>query len=205
MIQLYGGSDEIDVACVMWTIAELDLEFGRVDPERAFKGADDPDYRRMSPAGQAPCLALRDGATLWRSNAIIRYLCTAYAVGALIPVDAYQRAHVEAWMDWSHDFADAVLILREALRPEATSGALDAALERAVPAFNVLNTRLRGRNYVMGDEITAADFALGAWAHMLWLCPRKALPSGFEAIWDWTRRLQSRPAYQAHVVDKLTH
>lgn len=205
MIKIYGRPDSSAVARVMWTIGELGLEYERVDWGGKFGGNDDPDYRAIQPAGKIPAVTFEDGASLWESNAVIRYLCDVHGRGCFLPEGRIERAHMEAWMDWSGSFAGAVSRIRKAYKPaSATQAEIDGVIEAVRPLIDILNSRLDGREFVLGGDITAADFALGVWAHRLWRCPDSAKPDGLGPIWRWLERLQERPAYQRHVMDKVS-
>ena len=202
---VYGRPDSSAVARVMWTLGELGLDHERVDWGGAYGGNDDAEYRAMCPSGNIPAIRVQTGETLWESNTIIRYLCTQDPERRYLSRAPLERARTEAWMDWAGAFQTAVSSIRKSYKPaSATQEQIDAALARAAPALQVLNTQLEHRNFVMGDNITAADFALGVWAQRLWRCPAVAKPHELEAMWAWIQRLQVRPAYQSHVMEKVS-
>lgn len=205
MITVFGRSDSSAVARVMWALGELGLAHERLDWGGAFGGNDEASYREMCPSGKIPAIRLETGETLWESNAIIRYLCTTDPEARFLPIEPYGRAHIEAWMDWAGAFQNAVSTLRKTYKADdATEASILAACEHVRPTLAVLDTQLRDRAYVGGARISAADFALGVWAHRLWRCPDIAKPDGLEAIWAWVERLQMRAAYRAHVVEKVS-
>ena len=205
MITVYGRPDSSAVARVMWTLGELALDHQRIDWGGAHGGNDDADYRAMQPAGKIPAVKFADGSTLWESNAIVRYLCTELGEGRFIPEDALSRAQADAWMDWASNFANAVGRIRKAYKPkDATQQSIDNEIEAVRPHLEILNKQLSNRPFVLGEDMTLADFGLGVWAHRLWRCPDCARPSGLDNIWPWLETLQSRPAYQEHVMDKVS-
>ena len=205
MITVYGRPDSSAVARVMWAIGELGLEYKRVDWGGAFGGNDEPSYRAMNPSGKIPAVDLDNGQTLWESNAIIRYLCTTDSKARFLPKNDLDRAHIEAWMDWANAFQTAVSSIRKSYKPvEVTQADIDATVAQVKPVLQILDTQLESREYVAGDNLTAADFALGVWAHRLWRCPSVAKPSDLDSLWAWIDRLQTRPAYQEHVMEKVS-
>lgn len=204
-IEVWGRADSSAVARVMWTLGELDLPVRRHDWGGEFGGNDDPAYRAMQPAGRIPAVRLPTGATLWESNAIVRYLTAMHDTGGLMPEDALERAHAEAWMDWAGSLSSAVNLLRSAYRREdASAEGMAAARARAHPALLVLDRALEGRDYVMGERLTIADLALGVWGHRLHRCPDEVRPHDLPAIDAWLARLRARPAYVAHVVTHVS-
>ncbi|MEO1323275.1 MAG: glutathione S-transferase family protein [Pseudomonadota bacterium] len=205
MITIYGRPDSSAVARVMWTIGELGLEHQRIDWGGAFGGNDAAEYREMCPSGKIPAVRLEDDETLWESNAIIRYLCARDPKNRFLAANPLERAKTEAWMDWSGALQTAVSRIRKTYKPaDASQAEIDKTLEQVAPTFLILNRRLEGQNFVMGHDLSAADFALGVWAHRLWRCPAVAKPDGINAIWMWLERLQSRPAYKEHVMAKVS-
>ena len=205
MITIYGRPDSSAVARVMWTIGELGLAHQRIDWGGAFGGNNEREYRDMCPSGKIPAIKFADGETLWESNAIIRYLCAAKDETDFLPNDQLRRAQVEAWMDWSPAFQTSISRLRKAYKPAGAKQAdIDAVLKQIEPDLQILERQLSGQDYVMGSAISAADFALGVWAHRLWRCPPEAKPKNTPGIWKWIERLQARPAYQQHVMAKVS-
>ncbi|MEO1304263.1 MAG: glutathione S-transferase family protein [Pseudomonadota bacterium] len=205
MITVYGRPDSSAVARVMWTLGELGFPHHRIDWGGSFGGNDERDYRDMCPSGKIPAIKLADGETLWESNAIIRYFCAAQDGDDFLSDDHLRRAKIEAWMDWSPAFQAAVSSIRRAYkRGSAKQADIDVVLKQVEPNFMILERQLSGRDYVMGSAISAADFALGVWAHRLWRCPPEAKPTNTPATWAWIERLQARPAYQEHVMAKVS-
>eukprot|EP00347_Sterkiella_histriomuscorum_P009431 403341241 len=118
-----------------------------------------------------------DGKMYVQSNAILRYLGTTLRY---YPEDAYQAYLVDSILDSVNDILNA--LYKAAFHPiEETKTALLAdfynnTLPRFIAAFD---KRLEGNTtgFIVGDQITIADFALAAFAYSLFLneiCPVKA-------------------------------
>src|SRR5436190_8539005 len=99
MIKLWGRTNSLNVQKVLWTLAELDVAYERVDAGLKFGVVDTPAYRAMNPNGLVPTLE-DNGFVLWESNAIVRYLTSQHALGTLFPEDHHERLSAERWMDW---------------------------------------------------------------------------------------------------------
>lgn len=194
---VYGRPDSSAVARVLWTLAELNVPFERRDWGGAFGGGDDRAYRALQPAGKIPAVVLPDGRSLWESNAIIRYFAGVYDPGGVTPADPVARAQAEAWMDWSAAFQKAISDIRKAVKEDVPLAPARAA---AAPVIAILEARLTGQAFVMGESFTTADLALGVWGHRFWRLKPEARPIAAPAIEAWLVRLRARPAYQAHVV-----
>ncbi|MEL7546246.1 MAG: glutathione S-transferase family protein [Pseudomonadota bacterium] len=205
MITVFGRPDSSAVARVMWTIGELDVPHKRIDWGGAYGGNDDKDYRQMNPAGRIPAIRLEDGNSLWESNTIIRYLCAMYGGESLLPTDFRARANVEAWMDWSPAFANAISQLRKAYKPaDATMERVEHVNVAIRPVLEILDTQLQDRAFILGDDFGCADIALGVWAHRLWRVPEDCRPKDLPALYGWIERLQQRPAYEIHVMEQVS-
>lgn len=201
MFEVWGRPDSSAVARVMWTLGELELVSRRHDWGGTYGGNDDPEYRKMQPAGRIPAVRLPSGESLWESATIVRYLASTHGEGRLVSADPVEKARSEAWMDWSSEFASAVNQLRRAYRrTDATEADIASAHRLAAPAFAVLDRALENRPFLMGDALSIADISLGVWGHRFHRCPGAARPRGFEAIDAWLARLRERPAYLDHVV-----
>ncbi|MBS2040931.1 glutathione S-transferase family protein [bacterium] len=126
------------------------------------------DYLKINPNGLVPTLV--DGEfRLWESNAILLHLVTK--VGSdLFPQDSLGRADTMRWMFWqaSHWAPALTTITFERLAPAAFPGYQtdEAAVTRAQRELSqlapVLDAHLKGRDFVVGQSLTVADFALVA-------------------------------------------
>ena len=87
----------MNVQKVMWTLAELGLDYQRNDMAGSF-GIDD-HYKAKNPNAVVP--TIEDGdLTLHESNACVRYLAQQYGTGSLCPSDLKEAALADQWMDW---------------------------------------------------------------------------------------------------------
>ncbi len=126
-----------------------------------------PDYRAINPVGMVP--ALRDGDfVLWESNAIIQYLADGVPGQTVYPTDRRQRADVARWMSWElahFNKALGVLSFEAIAKPVFMKMAGDqnlvawaqGELRRHAP---VLDAAMNGRQYLVGDALTIADYAV---------------------------------------------
>lgn len=204
MLTVYGRATSSNMQLVMWAVGELDLPHQRLDYGHAHGGTDTPEYRAMNPRGLVP--VLRDGdLVVWESCAILRYLAARYGDGGVFwPADLVARARVDMWAEWgknrpSQDFT--VPIFWSRVRTAAKNRdetALTAASARFENNLDLLESQLDGRDYVTGDDLTAADIVIG---HLLfrWFdidISRQPRPS----VEAYYQRLTQRPAYREHVM-----
>lgn len=130
-----------------------------------------PDFLALNPNGKIPAILDPDGPggkplALWESGAILLYL--ADKTGRLVPADPGRRYECIQWVffqmasvgpmfgqvGYFHKFAGREL---EDKRP------LERYAAESKRLFGVIEQRLEGRTWIMGDEFTIADIALLGW------------------------------------------
>ncbi len=206
MIKLWGRNTSSNVMKVIWLLEELGLHYERIDAGGAFGGTETQHYLSMNPVGLVP--ALEDGDfVLFESNTILRYICNAHAPqSAIYPQAACARATVEAWMDFQQTALSRhqSVLFQNLIRipPEKRdAAALGAAAKEAARIWAILDARLARHPYILGDDITLADFAFGPHVHRWFnLVFERPEASHLQA---WYQRLLARPAFKAHCAGPL--
>lgn len=201
MLKVWGRTTSSNVQKVLWTCAELDVAFERVDWGGPFGGNKDPAYLAMNPNGLVP--TVRDGdLVIWESNTIVRYLCAKHGGERLHPRDPARRTHVERWMDWQLASLNApmgAMLLGYYRTPaeQRDAAALESARRRAIELWSMVEDQLARGQYLAGDTLTLADICVGIWGYRWHVYPieRPRLPR-LEA---WCERLASSPGFAAHV------
>jgi glutathione S-transferase len=139
------------------------IDFGKGDHKA-------PGYAALNPNMRMPTLTDGD-FVMWESNAINQYLASQKPQSGLLPRDENARLDVTRWQFWdlAHwDPACAVFVFEHLVKPallginEPDAAALAKGTESFNRAATVLDGQLKGREYVTGDTLTLADFALGA-------------------------------------------
>ena len=170
MRRVLGRANSSNVMKVVWLLDELGLPYQREDRGGPYGGTDTTEYRDINPNGLIPTL-VEDDFTLWESNAILRYLCSAHAPRHPVwPDDVRARANVDRWMDWQQTTLNrpqsAVFQGLIRTQPEKRDvAAIEAALREAGRAWTLLNTVVARTPYVAGPDFTLADIALGVHVH----------------------------------------
>src|SRR5262245_22405308 len=77
MLMVWGRINSINVQKVLWTLAELRLEYRRIDAGMKFGVNDTAEYKARNPTGLIPTID-DDGLVLWESNVIVRYLAAKH-------------------------------------------------------------------------------------------------------------------------------
>ena len=135
-----------------------------------FKGDQNhPEYIALNPNKRMP--VLRDNTfVVWESNAICQYLVGQSRRAELLPDDLRSRALVYQWQCWelAHWVPMIGIFIEEnvkkSLRGERPSV---AEVEKAEHLFHIhapiLDSHLRDRPFLAGDDLTVADFSIGVW------------------------------------------
>ena len=160
-----------------------------------------PEFLALNSNGKMPVLE-EDGFALWESNAILNYLAGKKPGSGLLPSDERGRADVMRWQFWeaAHwDPACAILIYEHYVKPRFGMGEADPAEvakgeERFHQFAKVLDAHLKGRKYICGDKLSAADFSIGA---PLIVAEQVKLPlAPYAEIKRWYAGLAALPCWQ---------
>ena len=196
-LTIWGRPNSVNVQKVLWCLAELDIDFERIDAGMQFGRNDQADYLAMNPNGRIPTLVDGD-FVLWESNAIMRYLCLAYGGDTPIyPREPQQRAAVERWLDWTLSTVQPVerplfwgLIRTPVAERDMT--ALQKSADAAAEVWTILDRQLARRRYVEGEAFTLADIALGTFARR-WFGLRRHRQTGPARSGALVRNAQGTP------------
>lgn len=203
MITIYGRASSSNVQLVMWALAEIGLDYERLDYGHSFGGNDTPEYLAMNPNGLIP--VMRDGdLILWESAAIMRYLCARYAKAPFWPDDHAARAKADMWAEWcKNTFAPGFNLglfwpLVRTPPSQHDQGAIKAAEAKVKKLAAILDAQIGAGPWITGDEFTFADLAAG---HHLY----RYYTTGFERaetpdLDAYYERLKARPAFAEHVM-----
>jgi glutathione S-transferase len=206
MLKIWGRTSSSNVQKVLWTCAELDIAFERVDWGGPFGGNKDPAYLAMNPNGLVP--TVQDGALIiWESNTIIRYLCATRGGERLHPRDPARRTEVERWMDWQlaalAQPMGVMLFGYYRMPPEQRDAkALEAARLRAIELWAIVERQLERGPYIAGEDFSLADIVLGMFGHRWHAYPieRPSLP----LLRAWYERIGERPGFKTHIAGPVT-
>jgi glutathione S-transferase len=178
MIKLYGGVRS-RASIVQWYLEELGVPYEFVLLDLAAGEQRQPDYLSINPIGKVP--AIVDGSfQLWESGAIILYLAEKYGN---MPASLEARSIMTQWVI----FANATL---------GVGLFVEASREREMPRLlTPLDQILSNQSYLLGEELTVADIAVGS---MLAYVPimLKVDLSEYPAVLNYIKRISERPAFQ---------
>jgi glutathione S-transferase len=157
-----------------WTLQELGVEFEAVTVNLLAGEQRSAAFLAINPAGKVPALVDGD-LVLSESIAIVLYLAEKYPEKGLIPRDLAARAQLMRWLLFTTTELEQPLwrISRHTfIYPEDKRLPADVALARDEFAAmaKVVEQHMEGREFVVGDSVTVADFVLAYtldWAQAL--------------------------------------
>ena len=183
-------------ACVVAKYLGSPVEFVHVDLRKGENRT--PEFLALNPNGKVPVLEI-GGGSLWEANAIMCYL--ARIAGSDLWPNDDRQIEVMRWLSWdSQHFTRHAgsLYFQHIIKPAFGMGGPDPAVVEEATGFvkrfaAVLNDHLSGRDYLVGDGLTVADFAV---AITLPYAERARIPlAGFTEIERWHGRLSKLPAW----------
>jgi glutathione S-transferase len=166
VLRIYGYAASINVRKVLWTCAELGLDFEREDWAGPFRPTSDPVFLALNPIGMVPVID-DDGIIIWESNTIARYLASSRGRVELLPTDPRQRAHIEMWMDWqASDFNNSWRVAFQGLVRKSPDHREASAIERSMASLSrmvaLVDAQLaKSGGYICGAQFSLADIPIG--------------------------------------------
>jgi glutathione S-transferase len=181
MLKLYGGKKS-RAAIAQWYMEELNLEYEFVVLDMENGEHRQPEFLAINPMGKVPAID-DNGFYLWESGAILLYLADQYSSQNLTP---QKRAEINQWIV----FANATL---------GPNMIMESSREKEMPRlFSALNDHLNQHDYLVDDQFTAADVAVGAYLAYLQMMLQLDY-SDYPGVTNYVQRLSQRPAFQATI------
>jgi glutathione S-transferase len=160
-----------------WMLQELGVDFEPVSVDLFGGEASRPEFLKLNPAAKIPVLVDGD-LVLTESAAIVLYLAEKYR--RFLPTDPRGRAEVNRWLLFTVTELEQPLwriAKNRNLYPQEQRLAADIPL--ASQDFRrmaeVAEKHMQGRKFVVGDDVTVADFVLAYtldWANEVKLLDR---------------------------------
>ena len=202
MLKILGRANSFNVRKVLWTCDEVGIVFQREDWGRGFRPTSTPEFLKLNPVAQVPCV-IDDGFVMRESHAIIRYLCARHGAWHLYPQDLQQRQRVDQWLDWisydvTHSMRGAFLggQLKEA--PWNNPWFVEQGRKDLTDQMRLLNAHLAESGpYMLGADFTLADVSAGLVVNR-WFSLADVNRPEYPALSAYYERLTERPAYRAH-------
>lgn len=162
----------------------------------------EPGFVKLNPNHMIP--TLEDGDfVLWESNAIMQYLCSKKPGNTLYPSDARAQCDLNRWMFWQSSHlgpAVGTIQYERMIKGMLGGGPADeavvaAALERFNRFAKVLDGHLAGREWIVGDGLSLADFSVGSC--FVYAGPAGLAMDALPSVERWYAKLCALPAWAA--------
>lgn len=210
MLKLWGRPTSARTQKVLWTLAEIGLDFefilasatmgpgGHVSKgNKPFGIVDTTEYRAKNPTGKVPTID-DDGFVLWESNSIVRYLAMQYAPDLLYGNDVRTFASASRWLDWENNELlppqhEMVMHLVRLPADRRDPHELEKARQDFLKHLQVAEDQLGRTAHIAGDRFTYGDIPLGIRVHRwhLFGLESPAMPN----IMRWYQKIMERPAF----------
>jgi glutathione S-transferase len=200
-MKLYHNPLSPNVRRVRLTAAVLGMELEEKKLDFARGEHKNPEYLALNPNGAVPTLVDGD-FVLTESRAIMQYLASKKPESGLLPRDEAARADVTRWQFWdSSHFSPqlATLAFEKLIKGMMGMGDPDPRkIDEALGNFRrfgaVLNKRLEGKQYVVGNALTIADLTL---ASSLMYSKQAEVPVGeLSNVQTWFSRISDLEAWK---------
>jgi glutathione S-transferase len=178
MLKLYGGARS-RASIVQWYLEELGEPYEFILLDMQAGEHRQPQYLAINPMGKVPAIVDGD-LKLWESGAILFYLAQKYGK---LPSSLEEQATINQW----------ILFGNATLGPGIF---VEANREREMPKLMTpLNQILEKQPFLLGDEFTVVDVAVGSILGYIPMMLKLDL-SEYPAVVDYIKRLSERPAFQ---------
>lgn len=178
MLKLYGNVRSRS-AIVQWYLEELKIPYEFVSLDLAVGEHKQPEFLAINPIGKVPAIVEGD-FKLWESGAILLYLAEKYGK---IPESLEGKSQVTQWII----FANSTL----------SSGIfIEANREKEAPRLlTSLNNIFQEQPFILGEEFSVADVAIGATLAYIPIMVKMDL-SSYSAVENYIQQIIQRPAFQ---------
>jgi len=169
--------------------AGLPYDLVKVDL-RAKKLENGDDFLKVNPKGQVPVLALDDGKLVTEGPVIIQMIADKAGKGLAPARDSAERYELLEVLNFIT--TELHKNLSPLFSPVLADDAKAFFKDRTMGKFKYLETRLAGRDYLMGKEFTVADGYL--YTMLMWATDRLGFDfSGLPNLTAYKARVGARP------------
>lgn len=200
-------------ARVLWALRELDVEFESINVDQTRGEHRRPEFLALNPAGKLP--ALVDGDfVLTESVAIVLYLAEKYPEKGLLPAGLRARAEAFRWLLFTATELEQPLwrIARHThVYPPEKRLAAEITLARQdfLDMAAVLEEHMDGREFLVGNHVTVADFVAAYTLDMATVVPSRANEVGLldelPRLRRFVERMYERPKAPPRIADAFAN
>lgn len=152
-----------------------------------------PEFLAINPQHTIPTM-VDNGFTLWESRAVLEYLVQKYGNGKLYPKELEKRVLVSQrlYFDMGTLYERWIAYWRPQWMSKETGD--PEKLKKIEEAVEFLNTFLNGNDWVVGDQVTIADIALGVTVSNIEIMGFDLSP--YKNVKSWFMRVKRLPGYE---------
>ena len=203
MLKVWGRRNSQNVQKVLWLLGELKLDYEHIPAGGPFGRLSDRGFETLNPNRLVPVIE-DDGAAIWESHSILRFLAAKYGSPRFWPESPLERAAFDRWMDWCQTLWQPAFLTGvfwgyyRTPEPRRDWEAIRASLYRCSALMEIVESSFRDRDYIAGPNLTLGDIPFGASLYRYFELDidRPSLPR----VEAYYRRLSERPAYVEHVM-----
>ena len=180
---------------------EAEVDYDMVPVSFARKEQKAQDYLKLNPNGRIPTIVDRGNGdfAVFESGAILWYLAEKY--GRFLSDDPKERSETLQWLMFQMGgigpMMGQAMFFQRIAKPNGDDVpyAIDRYVKESRRLLEVLDTRLEGREWLVGDAMSIADMASYPWARSYpWATVEI---DGLPHLQAWFDRIDARPATQA--------
>jgi GST-like protein len=181
-------------------LEEAEVDYDLIFIDFAKKEQKAPDYVRLNPNGRIPTIVdtSNDDFAVFESGAILWYLAEKYE--KFLPTDPKARSETLQWLMFQMGgigpMMGQAMYFQRIAAPNGQENpfAIKRYIDETRRLLEVLDTRLEGRQWLVGDDYTIADMATYPWARAyVWA---KVSIAGLGNLKAWFDRIDARPMVQ---------
>jgi glutathione S-transferase len=200
-MKLYYNPLSPNVRRVRLTAAVLGIKLDEQKLDFAKGEHKSPEYMALNPNGAVPTLVDGD-FVLTESRSIMQYLASKKPESGLLPKDEQGRADVTRWQFWdaAHFSPQMGTLGFEKMFKgmmglgEPDSGKIQEALSNFRRFAGVLNKRLEGKKYIVGNALTVADLTLAS--SLMYAQPLEIPLDEFPNVKNWFASITALDAWK---------
>ena len=202
MVELWGRKNSYNVLKVLWTLAELNIEYKHHDVGSNVGDLESPEFLALNPNGRIPVLVDK-GSAIWESNTIVRYLCAVYGTNILWPDNPLRRSYADRWMDWElatlePDFGGLFWGFYRKPESKRDTAKIESSKSNCKRHFRMLDDHLANNDFLAGEAFSMGDIPAASYLYRYF-----EMGAGVEKpanVMAWYQRLSEREAYQQTIM-----
>ncbi|MGK7942486.1 MAG: glutathione S-transferase family protein [Crocosphaera sp.] len=184
MLKLYGGKIS-RAAIVQWYLEEMGIPYEFVLLDMQAGEHLQPDFLSINPIGKVPAI-VEGEFKLWESGAILLYLAEKHGK---LPTSVEEKSLFYQWVFFGNSSL-------------ATGLFVEANREKEAPKLlSRLDKVLTNREYLIGDELTIADVAVGSILCFAAIMLKMNFTE-YSSLTQYVKRLTERPAFDKAIGQK---